>query len=80
MPPAGDLPLCFRFIILFTMLRQTFNVPLPEDIPDREASSIVSPLSLWRKAAVYRALEESAVAKAAFCFDYTALCMPRYRR
>ena len=29
---------------------------------------------------VYRALEESAVAKAAFCFDYTALCMPRYRR
>ncbi|AWF05877.1 hypothetical protein H229_4926 [Klebsiella pneumoniae UHKPC02] len=40
----------------------------------------MSPLSLWRKAAVYRAQEESAVAKAAFCFDYTALCMPRYRR
>ncbi len=30
----------------------------------------MSPLSLWRKAAVYRALEEFAVAKAAFCFDY----------
>lgn len=29
-------PLCFRFIILFTMLRQTFNVPLPEDIPDQK--------------------------------------------
>lgn len=37
MPPAGDLPLCFRFIILFTMLRQTFNVPLPEDIPDQRS-------------------------------------------
>ncbi len=36
MPPAGDLPLCFRFIILCTMLRQSFNVPLPEDIPDQK--------------------------------------------
>ena len=33
--------------------------------------------------ALTRAMSEighSAVAKAAFCFDYTALCMPRYRR
>ena len=37
MPPAGDLPLCFRFIILCTMLRQSFNVPLPEDIPDQRS-------------------------------------------
>ena len=37
------------------------------------ASSIVSALSLWQKAAVYRGGDEATVAKAAFCFDYTAL-------
>ncbi len=35
MPPARDLPLCFRFTVLLTMLRQSFNVLLPEDIPDQ---------------------------------------------
>lgn len=62
------------------MLRQTFNVPLPEDIPDQKSQFHSVSLKPVAKAAVYRAQEESAVAKAAFCFDYTALCMPRYRR
>lgn len=73
MSPARDLPLCFRFMVLFTMLRQLFNVLLPENIPTRDASSIMSALSLWRKATVYRGRDEATVAKAAFCFDYTAL-------
>ncbi|UMX91104.1 hypothetical protein MJ579_13760 [Klebsiella pneumoniae] len=35
---SGRSPLCFRFIILFTMLRQTSaSVPLPEDIPDQRS-------------------------------------------
>ena len=35
MSPARDLPLCFRFMVLFTMLCQSFNVLLPENIPDQ---------------------------------------------